>query len=115
MRTFKRRSKIRGSFVRSDFMGTEVKIPDEALCPGCGKPMRVVRYEERARTLGLAVPERGIPSIECHGYQLILEDHEEAEELMKALEAHHASMEPGVPEAPEWRRVATEASQHQGA
>ena len=75
-------------------MATDFKIPDQALCPICGTPMRVIRYEDRARALGLTVPERGIPSIECHGYQLIIEDDEEAEEIMKLLEAYHASMSP---------------------
>jgi uncharacterized Zn finger protein (UPF0148 family) len=66
-------------------------IPPEAFCRVCGEPMKVVRYEDEARAMGFKVPHRGIPSIECHDRQLVIEDDDVAQELMKRLETYHAA------------------------
>ena len=81
-------------------MLTDLQIPDEAICHICGKPMRVVRSEERARALGLRVPEGGITTIQCHDYYLTIEDEDVAQEIIKLLDAYHAaadSVESGEP------------------
>ena len=73
-------------------MSVELKdIPREALCHICGEPMRVLHHEQRAIALGFKVPEGGIFTIECHGFQLRIDDEEAEQEVVKLLEAYHAT------------------------
>ena len=78
-------------------MAIDWKIPDEAICHICGKPMKVMRYGDRARALGLNVPGGEITTIECHDYVLTIEDEDVAQDIIKLLDAYHASTESGEP------------------
>jgi hypothetical protein len=79
-------------------MSADLGIPEEAICPVCGEPMRVVRSGERARALGLQVPGGEITTIQCHDYYLTIEDEDVAQEMIKLLDAYHASREQETPQ-----------------
>ena len=73
-------------------MPVELKdIPPEAICHICGEPMKVLHHEHRARALGFKIPDGGIFTIECHGFQLRIDDEEAEREVVRLLEAYHAS------------------------
>jgi hypothetical protein len=79
-------------------MRVELKdILPEAICHICGEPMKVLHHEHRALALGFKIPEGGIFTIECHGFQLRIEDEEAEREVVKLLEAYHSSKESEEP------------------
>jgi len=66
-------------------------IPPEAICHICGQPMKVLHHEQRALALGFKIPAGGLFTIECHGFQLRIEEEEVEREVVKLLEAYHAT------------------------
>jgi hypothetical protein len=77
----------------------DLKIPPEAICDECAKPMRVIRHGARAAALGLKVPMGRFFTIECCGSQLRIEDEDVELKLVKLLDAFHAQETSGPPKA----------------
>lgn len=68
-------------------------IPDMAICPACGQPMKVIDLAKKAADLGIHVPEGGF-TIECCGGQLYMEDEEARIMLRDLLLAYHTEHNP---------------------
>jgi hypothetical protein len=73
------------------------RIPPEAICDVCAKPMRVNRHGGRAAALGLKDSDREFFTIECCGAQLRIEDEDAERALVKLLDEFHAHETPGPP------------------
>lgn len=63
-------------------------VPELAICPKCGNPMKVVFLEPLATKLGFKVDE-GAFSIECCGGELTIDDNDLANRLKEVLLAYH--------------------------
>jgi len=63
-------------------------VPEIAICPKCGTPMKVVFWEPLASRLGMKSRE-GASSIECCGGQLEIDDSDLANRLKEILLAYH--------------------------
>lgn len=70
-------------------------IPEMAICPRCGQPMKVVDLAPQAARLGVRVPE-GSFVIECCGTELTIDDDDLAIRVRDLLLAYHWEQANGV-------------------